>query len=212
MFTQNYGLVKQAKYLEFLAKTMSVENIANVVLLNPAFPVWAGSSGKRHHGRTRGLIEHTYEVVKLCLNNALLYEGQINTKILYLAALFHDFGKLWDYIMVIDCNGVKMSYSYDVMPEINYDHHFITWEKSPHNREIHHISRSAIEWSKAVEKFPEYKSIEYPVLHCILSHHGLREFGSPVFPKTKEAWLLHLCDGMSARLDDCEILDLVHSK
>ena len=43
------------------------------------------------------------------------------------------------------------------------------------------------------------------VLHAILSHHGRREYGSPVSPSTRIAWLLHLCDSISARMFDCNI-------
>lgn len=32
---------------------------------------------------------------------------------------------------------------------------------------------------------------------------------SPVAQKTRVAWLLHLCDGISARMDDAETLDVV---
>lgn len=30
--------------------------------------------------------------------------------------------------------------------------------------------------------------------------------------KTQTAWLVHLCDGISARMNDCDRLDLVHGK
>jgi len=39
------------------------------------------------------------------------------------------------------------------------------------------------------------------VLHCILSHHGRREWGSAVAPSSREAWLVHLADMKSARMD-----------
>jgi 23S rRNA maturation-related 3'-5' exoribonuclease YhaM len=42
------------------------------------------------------------------------------------------------------------------------------------------------------------------VTHAILSHHGQREWGSPVRPATKLAWILHTCDMMSARVNDCD--------
>ena len=54
--------------------------------------------------------------------------------------------------------------------------------------------------------------IEDEVLHCILSHHGQRAWGSPVAPKSIEAWILHLCDGLSARADDYKTLDLFSVK
>jgi 3'-5' exoribonuclease len=38
-----------------------------------------------------------------------------------------------------------------------------------------------------------------PIVHCMLSHHGRREWGSPVEPATREAWTLHAADMLSSR-------------
>ncbi len=43
--------------------------------------------------------------------------------------------------------------------------------------------------------------------HIIVSHHGMREKGSPVVPQTREAIIVHYCDDMTARIgavDDAE--------
>jgi 23S rRNA maturation-related 3'-5' exoribonuclease YhaM len=53
-----------------------------------------------------------------------------------------------------------------------------------------------------------FKDIEDEVLHAILAHHGFQEFGSPVQPNSKVAWLLHLCDSISARMDDVDKMDI----
>jgi 3'-5' exoribonuclease len=60
-----------------------------------------------------------------------------------------------------------------------------------------------------VDRFPAYRDIEEEVLHAILSHHGMRQWGSPVAPKSRLAWLLHLADSMSARMADADTLDVV---
>ena len=36
----------------------------------------------------------------------------------------------------------------------------------------------------------------------ILSHHGKKEWGSPIEPQSQGAWILHLADMMSARVDE----------
>ena len=41
------------------------------------------------------------------------------------------------------------------------------------------------------------------LLHIILSHHGKREWGSPVLPQTPEAMLIHCCDQLSATMRSC---------
>jgi 3'-5' exoribonuclease len=130
---------------------------------------------------------HTWEVLSLCSQQHKNFKNKnINLRILLLAALYHDYGKIWDY----------------------YDGELV-WKKTEHCRKIHHISRSNVQWYLAVEKTGECRDIVDEVSHCILSHHLEREYGSPVFPKTREAWLLHICDQLSARMDDCDRLDLI---
>ena len=50
-----------------------------------------------------------------------------------------------------------------------------------------------------IPDFPEDK--ENHILHLILSHHGRKEWGVPIEPKTKEAELLHNADLRSAFLN-----------
>ncbi|MGA0846252.1 MAG: hydrolase, partial [Luteolibacter sp.] len=39
------------------------------------------------------------------------------------------------------------------------------------------------------------------LLHLIGSHHGEHEFGSPVLPRTPEAFALHYIDNLDAKLE-----------
>jgi 3'-5' exoribonuclease len=39
------------------------------------------------------------------------------------------------------------------------------------------------------------------LLHLIASHHGLKEYGAPVTPRTPEAWMLHHIDNIDAHLE-----------
>ena len=173
-----------------------VATIAEKVLTYPGFEECSGSSKpEQHHYGTGGLQQHTWEVAHLCASNAQWFNN-IDMNELFLAALFHDVGKVHDYQLV---DG-PMHYE----PKV--------WIAAPHKRNIHHISRSAIIWSKAVESTGLFRDIEDEVLHAILAHHGLREFGSPVAPNSKVAWLLHLCDSISARMDDVGRWDVIVAK
>ena len=51
---------------------------------------------------------------------------------------------------------------------------------------------------------------EVPVLleHMILSHHGSKEFGSPVLPLTREAVILHFVDDLDSKMN---ILDKAYA-
>ena len=185
------------RYLEDLADAFNVGSIANHVLLDPRFILWSGSSRReQHHYGIRGLITHTTEVVKLCLANNELLGCKLNNTELFLSALFHDCGKMWDY--------APSSFENEVPDYSN-------WISTPHKRSIHHISRSAIQWNLAASKWDLTKSdpsIDVDeVTHAILAHHGQRAWGSPVAPKSGLAWMLHLCDGISARMNDCDSWD-----
>ena len=39
------------------------------------------------------------------------------------------------------------------------------------------------------------------LLHLIGSHHGQLEFGSPILPKTPEAYALHYIDNLDAKME-----------
>lgn len=197
-------------YLTDKAHELNIHRLCGFVLNDGKFPVWSGS-GKpfQHHYGDGGLAIHTAEVVRLCLLNNAELNANIDERKLFCAALFHDAGKMWDYEQA-------PWESPDKPPEI-------PWIGSKHKRHIHHISRSALVWQKAClfyadtspamgrEFYPSYDwltpEVEDEILHAILAHHGLREWGSPVAPNTRLAWMLHLCDGISARINDAEKWD-----
>ena len=39
------------------------------------------------------------------------------------------------------------------------------------------------------------------IVHCVLAHHGTREFGSPVLPCTQEAAIVNYLDNISAKAE-----------
>lgn len=170
---------RELNELAKLADNYDVRKLANVILENPKFPIWSGSSKPEQHHYGKGcLLIHTLEVVELCLlnNDYFVKLGKsVDGKQLFLAALFHDIGKTWDYVPT--------------------DKEYKEWTGSNHKRSIHHVSRSGLVWYEAAAGI-EYRD------NAILSHHGRREWGSPVSPVTRMAWILHLSDSISARMDD----------
>lgn len=167
--------------------------ITKKVTALPKFQLWSGSSlPNQHHYGKGGLAKHTLEVIQLMLLNAQQFpQYNLDPIELFLAGLYHDIGKIKDY------------------EPTNKD--LTDWTSAPHKRLIHHISESAIWWSKDVAEFLYlFNTYHDNVLHAILSHHMRREAGSPVAPKTRTAWMLTLCDNMSARMYDADTLDLIH--
>ena len=190
-------------YLTAFAKEISDETyeIAKYILDDERFPKWSGSGHPhQHHYGYGGLMRHTYEVMELCfmMKSGPYQDHDIDPMELYLAVLFHDSGKMYDYERIPEeeiCD-----------PEDNF------WRPTKHKRLIHHISRSAVMWTEASSPSARYfikQSTRDNVLHAILAHHTKREHGSPVAPKTRVAWLLTLCDNMSARMDDADTWDII---
>jgi 3'-5' exoribonuclease len=174
-----------------------VELVASDVIDHPKFPYWCGGLGNQHHFFEGGLARHTREVLEVAFGamHTLKLENEIDKTELFLACLFHDAGKMYDY----EKDEVAAAFGKS------------NWVAAPHKRLIHHISRSAIIWTHAVAKSKTLNDKYHDsVLHAILAHHGQREWGSPVMPKSRVAWLLHLSDGISARMNDCNTVDLVY--
>jgi 3'-5' exoribonuclease len=188
-------------YIESLtrkAKSLGddVWKVSEQMITSPFFEVWSGSSKPfQHHYGKGGLARHISEVVDLCFMVKDNYRQQyeIDPKELFFAALFHDMGKLHDYEPADDT--------------------YNNWISKEHKRTIHHISRSGIIWSNNAQKSQGIYDMYFEkVLHAILSHHGQREWGSPVAPKSRVAWLVHHCDCISARMYDADSWDEVRGE
>ena len=168
----------------------------------PQFSTWAGSHNKiLHHCEPNGLARHTSEIVELGIQVISTLHLQTDTDYteFYLAALFHDTGKMFDY---------KLAHNASIYGDLRSD----SWEPTEHRRLIYHIPRSTLIFHDIAKETDVPEELQNRVLHAILSHHGAREHGSPVAPKSRVAWLLHLCDSLSARMDDCERLDVLNKK
>jgi len=129
-----------------------------------------------HHSFVGGLLEHTLSVVKMCDFFAANYP-LINRDILITAALFHDIGKLREL---------------SAFPENDY---------TDEGQLLGHIyigANTLSEHIKKKDKFPPKLANE--LVHCILSHHGELEYGSPKKPATIEALALHFADNTDAKL------------
>lgn len=130
-----------------------------------------------HHAYLGGLAHHTLEVAKCVAFFSKLYDS-INYNIAITAALLHDIGK------TLELSG---------FPENKY---------TSSGRLLGHIYIGVNILDTAIEKindFPEeYKTA---LEHCILSHHGTLEMGSPVVPMTLEAIVLHNADRASAEIN-----------
>ncbi|MDD5262341.1 MAG: HD domain-containing protein [Methylacidiphilales bacterium] len=152
----------------------------------------AAAARNYHHARRGGLLEHTSQMLRCAVALAPLYP-EVTPDLLYCGVLFHDVGKLW---------------------ENDYPEKGFVSKPNRTGELIGHIS-IGIEvvnkyWNQAKEQHPELfgEAVSPPsdvlrdhLLHLIASHHGSREFGSPVTPRTPEGWLLHHIDNLDAKIE-----------
>lgn len=172
-------------YTELLSLIDSIQNTYLKALLNSFFredekfiKAFRKSSAAKtvHHGFVGGLLEHTLSVTKLCEYYCSTYP-LLNRDLLLTAAMCHDIGKTKEL---------------SLFPENDY---------TDEGQLLGHIvmgSEMIGEAARAIAGFP--KGLESELKHCILSHHGEYEFGSPKKPALIEAAALNLADNTDAKM------------
>ena len=135
-----------------------------------------------HHGYMGGLVEHTLSVTQICDFLAPRYK-YVDRDILIASAMLHDIGKI---------------YELSDFPENDY---------TDDGQLLGHIVIGIDIISEAVKKVEGFpKKLESLLKHCLISHHGELEYGSPQLPKTIEAFILHCADNMDAKVKVIEEL------
>ena len=147
---------------------------------------------RNHHARRGGLVEHVAQMMRSAAALAPVYP-ELNRDLLLTGVLFHDCGKLWE----------------NCYPERGFNQLLGT-----HGEMLGHIPLGielanklwretlALPEATAWENLsPPAEDCRIHLLHLIGSHHGEYEFGSPVLPKTPEAFALHYIDNLDAKLE-----------
>jgi len=130
-----------------------------------------------HHAYGAGLLEHTVAVAATAEKVAESRPGDLDRDLLIAGALLHDIGK-----------------TYELTAGPNFDY-------TDAGRLIGHIVMGCLEAEKRMGAIPDFPAeTRRQVLHLIVSHHGQREFGSPVLPATPEALALHHIDNLDAKI------------
>jgi 3'-5' exoribonuclease len=128
-----------------------------------------------HHAYRGGLLEHVLKVSGVAVELARAYDADVN--VVLAGAVLHDIGKL---------------------EELEYER--VTQYSTAGNL-LGHITLGArllrAETSQ-IEGFPEALAVH--IEHLLLSHHGSKEFGSPVEPMTVEAFILAAVDDLDAKI------------
>lgn len=166
-------------YLKTLLKKIFVEDQAFAARFRKA-----SAAKSVHHGFIGGLLEHTLSVTKLCDYYCTAYPI-LNRDLLLTAAICHDMGKTRE-ISAFPLN--------DYTDEGQFLGHIVIGSEM--------VSQKARE----IAGFPPM--LEMQLKHCILSHHGEYEYGSPKKPALIEAVALNHADDTDAKMETfTEILE-----
>ncbi|MDW7739551.1 MAG: HD domain-containing protein [Bacillota bacterium] len=132
-----------------------------------------------HHNYVSGLLEHTLEVIEICRNLVRIYPGQLRFDLLIAGAVLHDIGKIEEY--------KQESISFDF---------------TDRGKLVGHISIGKEMLDKKLAEMPDFpEALKLELQHIMLTHHGMREWGSPEVPKTIHAFALFHADLVSARMN-----------
>lgn len=142
--------------------------------------VYASSAVGVHHVGIGGNLCHTLEVAELTIDMAACLQRAgypIDTDLCVAGALLHDIGKVDTYS--VNGPAVEVTLAGSLMDHIALG---VRRLRATQASRVYYYAASLLE-------------------HIILSHHGSKEYGSPVTPKFMEAYIVNHADGLSAMMD-----------
>jgi 3'-5' exoribonuclease len=145
-----------------------------------------------HHARRGGLVEHTAQMMRSALAVASVYPA-LNRDLMIAGVLFHDSGKLWENPLPPDGFVMPFTERAELLGHIPIGIELVNalWRKLQASEEFK-------TWA-GLE--PDHEQVRLHLLHLVASHHGELQYGSPVVPKTPEAWALHYVDNLDAKME-----------
>lgn len=173
MYSELTGFIQEMKnpYLKKLAAGFFVEDKE----FEKQFKFHSAAKSV-HHGFVGGLLEHTLSVTKLCNYYTQAYPV-LHKDLLLTAAIFHDVGKLEEL---------------SVFPENDY---------TDEGQLLGHIMIGTEMVGERIRSIPGFpRKLANELKHCILSHHGELEYGSPKKPAIAEAVALSFADNTDAKM------------
>lgn len=126
-----------------------------------------------HHAYRGGLLEHTLEMLRMSDGLEKTFP-KMNKDLLITGIILHDLGKIFEYETGLT---IKLTTAGKLQGHIFLGANYIA--------------------TKAPSDMPADLSNE--VINIVLSHHGELEYGSPVKPKTPEAFAVAMLDNVSAK-------------
>jgi 3'-5' exoribonuclease len=152
------------------------------------------SAGARsyHHARRGGLVEHIAQMMRAGDGIAAVY-STLNRDLLLAGILFHDSGKLWENCFPKESFIMPHDFRAELIGHISVGVELVNrlWQRM----------KEGSEFSSWNMLSPESDLVRLHLLHLVAAHHGEKQFGSSIEPKTPEAMALHLIDNLDAKLE-----------
>ena len=129
-----------------------------------------------HHAYRGGLLEHKLKMAEVARHLARSYNA--SEDLVFAGVLLHDIGKL---------------------QELHYEPGGASYTRD--GNLVGHIGLGLVMVREAINGiagFPD--ELRALIEHLIVSHHGTREYGSPVEPRTVEAFIVAMADELDTRI------------
>jgi 3'-5' exoribonuclease len=133
-----------------------------------------------HHAYRGGLLEHVIQMIDIGRYLARAYA--VREDLVIAGVVLHDIGKL---------------------RELSYDAGITSYSRD--GNLVGHLGLGLIllhETANGISGFPE--DLRAHLAHLVLSHHGTKEHGSPVEPKTLEAFILASIDELDSKINQVQ--------
>ncbi len=150
-----------------------IEDILRTDLVS--FLVYPAAS-RNHHEYLSGLLHHTVGMLQVAEALIGIYPT-LNQDYLYGGIILHDLGKL------VELSG-------PIIPK------YTTAGKL-----LGHISIMQARVAETCKRLGVAEDTAIVLQHMVLSHHGEKEYGSPIEPLTREAEVLSMIDNLDARIN-----------
>jgi 3'-5' exoribonuclease len=185
------GIEEQRELFDEVASTVTEPFLSELLRLfrsdSELFERFLNSpAGKKfHHNYIGGLAQHSLSMAALAIKVCERYP-ELDRDLVVCGAVFHDIGKIEEL-----SSGFKMDYT-------------------SQGRLVGHIILGDEVLTSIISQIPDFpEMLEQKLRHLIASHHGEKEFGSPVVPVIREAWALHHIDKIDSGLN---VFDRVEAK
>lgn len=171
------------------------------------FSIWTAASSL-HHNMLGGLMVHTAEVIAQSSSIADFWEKKygpnfINKPLLLSAALLHDLAKIKE-LNVDKCSG-STEYSTQASLETHITMCIsmidVTAYKLQFGYQVYaQCENAGVIPTKSDETLAKEQEALSLLKHCILAHHGKKEYGSPIDMNVPEAYIINIADSLSAEM------------